>query len=391
MTARRFGIKLSIVYALLMIGSGVQLPFLPLWLSAKGLSVEAIAAVVAGGMATRILGAPLFAWIADHFGNRRLVIQLCGGLSLASYCLLAISNGFGPIMTMALIASFVFAPVFPLTEGFGVDGAVAHNLDYGRLRLWASLSFLVGSLGSGALLTVLDPLDTAWILAAAQGLAFIATLSLPDEPEAHKFEASDGSQMRARHLIFGSGIALVLVAAGLAQASHAMLYSFSSVYWQSIGISSFWIGVLWVAAVSTEVLLFALSNSLITALGPGGLMLVGIAGGILRWVMMATFANYGLLILAQMLHALSFGATHLGTMHFIRLLVPNAIRNRAQGIYSALAGGVFMSVTAYASGHLYGLYGAQAYYVMALMSVIAFALVFYLVRLSPTVRAAAAA
>jgi hypothetical protein len=71
--------------------------------------------------------------------------------------------------------------------------------------------------------------------------------------------------------------------------------------------------------------------------------------------------------------------------------VPNAIRNRAQGIYSALAGGVFMSVTAYGSGHLYGLYGAHAYYVMAVMSVIAFALVFYLVRLSPTVRAAAAA
>jgi PPP family 3-phenylpropionic acid transporter len=391
MTARRFGIKLSIVYAMLMIGSGVQLPFLPLWLSAKGLSVEAIAAVVAGGMATRILGAPLFAWIADHFGNRRLVIQLCGGLSLASYGLLAISNGFGPIMTMALIASFVFAPVFPLTEGFGVDGAVAHGLDYGRLRLWASLSFLVGSLGSGALLTVLDPLDTAWVLAAAQGLAFLATLQLPDEPEAHKFEAGNGAHMRARDLFFGSGIALLLVAAGLAQASHAMLYSFSSVHWQSLGISSFWIGVLWVAAVSVEVLLFSLSNSLVVALGPGGLMLVGIAGGILRWVMMAVFANYGLLIVAQMLHALSFAATHLGTMHFIRLLVPNAIRNRAQGFYSAMAGGVFMSVTAYASGHLYALYGAEAYYVMAVMSVIAFALVFYLVKVSPTVRAAAAA
>lgn len=391
MTARRFGIKLSIVYALLMIGSGVQLPFLPLWLSAKGLSVEAIAAVVAGGMATRILGAPLFAWIADHFGNRRLVIQLCAGLSLASYCLLAISNGFGPIMTMVLIASFVFAPVFPLTEGFGVDGAVAHNLDYGRLRLWASLSFLTGSLGSGALLTVLDPLDTAWILAAAQGLAFLATLQLPDEPEAQKFEAGNGAHMRARNLFFGSGIALLLVAAGLAQASHAMLYSFSSVHWQSLGISSFWIGVLWVAAVSVEVLLFSLSNSLVVALGPGGLLLVGIAGGILRWVMMAVFANYALLLVAQALHALSFAATHLGTMHFIRLLVPNAIRNRAQGLYSALAGGVFMSVTAYGSGHLYGAYGAHAYYVMAAMSVIAFALVFYLVKVSPTVRAVAAA
>lgn len=391
MTARRFGIKLSIVYALLMIGSGVQLPFLPLWLAAKGLSVEAIAAVVAGTMATRILGAPLVAWIADHFGNRRLVIQLCAGLSLASYSLLAISNGFGPIMTMALIASFVFAPIFPLTEGFGVDGAIAHNLDYGRLRVWASLSFLSGSLGAGALLTVLDPLDTAWVLAAAQGLAFVATLQLPDEPDARKFEAAEGGVMRARDLFFGSSFPLLMVAAGLAQASHGMLYSFSSVHWHSIGMSSLWIGVLWVAAVMTEVLFFSFSNAIVQALGPGGLLLMGIAGGLVRWLVMGTFSNYGILIIAQMLHALSFAATHLGTMHFIRLLVPNAIRNRAQGVYSALSGGVFMSATAFASGHLYGLYGVHAYFVMAVLSAVALALALYLTRFSPTVRAAAAA
>ena len=170
MTAKHFGIRISFTYAFLMMGSGVQLPFLPLWLAAKGIPVEGIAAIVAGCMATRIVGAPLFAWIADYFGNRRLVIQLCAGFALASYALLAVTNGFGPIMTMALIASFMFAPVFPLTEGFGVDGSVAHGLDYGRLRLWASLSFLVGSLGAGALLTVLHPLDTAWILAGAQAV-----------------------------------------------------------------------------------------------------------------------------------------------------------------------------------------------------------------------------
>lgn len=391
MTARRFGIKLSIAYALLMIGSGVQLPFLPLWLSAKGLSLEAIAAVVAGNMATRILGAPLFAWIADHFGNRRLVIQLCAGLSLASYSLLAIAEGFGPIMTVALIASFVFAPIFPLTEGFGVDGAMAHNLDYGRLRLWASLSFLSGSMGAGALLTVLDPLDTAWLLAGAQGLAFIATLQLPDEPDAQKFEAGNGAHMRARELFFGSSFPLLMIAAGLAQASHGMLYSFSSVYWQSLGFSSLWIGVLWVAAVSAEVLLFSLSNSLVAALGPGGLMLLGIAGGLVRWLMMGTFGNYGIMVAAQMLHALSFAATHLGTMHFIRLLTPNAIRNRAQGIYSAMSGGVFMAAAAFASGKLYGLFGAEAFYAMAGLSAVSLALVLGLMRLSPTVRAAAAA
>ena len=100
----------------MMIGSGVQLPFLPLWLKAKGFDAGSIAMIVAGMMAVRVLGAPLFAWIADHFGNRQLVIQLCAGFAFATYLLLAISNGFGPIMTMALIAAFMFAP------GVSVDG-----------------------------------------------------------------------------------------------------------------------------------------------------------------------------------------------------------------------------------------------------------------------------
>ena len=391
MTAKAFGIRISTAYAFLMIGSGVQLPFLPLWLAAKGISVEGIAAIVAGMMATRIVGAPLFAWIADHFGNRRLVIQLCAGFALASYGLLAISNGFGPIMTVALIASFMFAPVYPLTEGFSVDGAVAHNLDYGRLRLWASISFLSGSLGAGAVLTVLDPLDTAWILAAAQGLAFAATLLLPDEPEAQRFEATGDVLNRARDLFIGSSFPLLMVAAGLAQASHGMLYSFSAVHWDSLGITSFWIGVLWLAAVAVEVLLFTFSNALVLSLGPGTLLLIGIGGGVVRWLMMGAFTSYGVMFIAQMLHALSFAATHLGTMHFIRLLVPNAIRNRAQGLYSALAGGVFLSVTAFASGGLYNALGAHAYFVMAGISAVAFVLALMLTRLSPRVRAAAAA
>ena len=239
MTAKHFGIRISFTYAFLMMGTGVQLPFLPLWLAAKGIPIEGIAAIVAGCMATRIVGAPLFAWIADYFGNRRLVIQLCAGFALASYALLAVTNGFGPIMTMALIASFMFAPVFPLTEGFSVDGSVAHGLDYGRLRLWASLSFLVGSLGAGALLTVLNPIDTAWILAGAQVVAFLATLYLPHEPEPEKPVASGEVLEKARHLFFGSSFPLVMLAAGLGQASHGFMNGFGSVHWAKIGIGSF--------------------------------------------------------------------------------------------------------------------------------------------------------
>ncbi len=285
MTARIFGIRISIAYSLMMMGSGVQLPFLPLWLKSKGIDNAGIAMIVAGMMAVRILGAPLFSWMADHFGNRKLVIQLCAGFAFAAYLLLAISNGFGPITTVALIAAFMFAPVFPLTEGFSVDGAAAHGLDYGRLRLWASVSFLVGSLTSGALLTQLDPLSTAWLIAGAQGFAFLATLLLPDEPEGlADEEPAEGMLEGARQLFFASSFPLLMVVAGLGQASHGMLYTSSSLHWTALGFNSFDIGLFWVIAVSAEVALLAYSNALLNAFGPSRLLLIGLAGGVLRWV-----------------------------------------------------------------------------------------------------------
>jgi MFS transporter, PPP family, 3-phenylpropionic acid transporter len=389
MTARVFGLRLSLAYALMMIGSGVQLPFLPLWLREKGIEPTGIAAIIAGMMAVRVVGAPLFAWVADHFGNRKLVIQMCAGFAFATYLLLAISNGFGPITTMALIAAFMFAPVFPLTEGFSVDGAAAHGLDYGRLRLWASISFLVGSLTSGALLTVLDPMTTAWLIAGAQGLAFLATLLLPDEPDVEQVAADEDEMLvGARQLFFGSSFPLLMLAAGLGQASHAMLYTSSSLHWTSLGFNSFDIGLFWMAAVLSEVAIFAWSGRFVDAVGPSRLLMMGLAGGVLRWVIMATFQSYGLMVAAQVLHACSFAMAHLGTMHFIRRMAPMAIRNRAQGLYSALSGGVLMSSTAWASGQLYASVGGQAYYAMALVSLTACLAVAALVRFNPRVRVA---
>jgi MFS transporter, PPP family, 3-phenylpropionic acid transporter len=391
MTAKVFGIRISFTYAFLMLGSGVQLPFLPLWLSAKGIAVENIAMIVAGAMATRILGAPLFAWIADHFGNRRLVIQLCAAFSLMAYGLLAISNGFTPIMTMVLIASFMFAPVFPLTEGFSVDGSQAHGLDYGRLRLWASVSFLAGSLGAGALLTVLKPEDTAWLLAGAQAVAFLATLLLPHEPDSEKTEASGDVLENARHLFFGSSFPLLMVAAGLGQASHGFMNSFGSVHFSHLGVDTFGIGVLWASAVTSEVLLLGFSGRLVASFGPGRLLLLGISGGLVRWILMGFVSSYSIMLATQTLHALSFATLHLGTMHCIRLMVPNSMRNRAQGIYSALSGGVLISSTAYMSGRLYGTFGQSSYFFMAGLSLLSLVATLALIRFSPRVRSVAAA
>jgi MFS transporter, PPP family, 3-phenylpropionic acid transporter len=121
------------------------------------------------------------------------------------------------------------------------------------------------------------------------------------------------------------------------------------------------------------------------------LIFVGMAGGIVRWVLMGFLTSFPLILVAQMLHALSFAATHLGTMHVIRLMAPPQLRNRAQGINAALSGGILMSCTTLGAGHLYGYIGGKTYFVMAVMSAVAMLLAFVVLRVSPKAQAAAAA
>lgn len=392
MSARLFSIRFSLAYALMMLGTGVQLPFLPLWLSAKGIDYSGIAFIVGAMMAVRVFSAPLFAWIADKLGHRRTVVRVCSLLAFASYVGLGFMDGFWPITSMALLAAFFFAPVFPLAEGFSVDASAALGLDYGRMRLWASLSFLVGSLGSGLLLTRLDPLDTAWLLAGAMGMTVISALLLPPEPSAlRKREENVATTLSTGRFLFASSFPVFLLAAGLAQASHGLMNSFSSVYWHSLGFDPFAIGLFWAVAVTFEVALLAFSNAVVGRFGSGMIFLLGVGGGGVRWLLTAFATSMPLIMALQTLHAVSFAMTHLGTMHMIRLMVPLNMRNRAQGLHSALSGGLLMSMSMWSSGPLFERYGGLAYLFMAAISLVAFSLAVTLLRVNPRVRAAAAA
>jgi MFS transporter, PPP family, 3-phenylpropionic acid transporter len=393
MTARAFGIRFSTCYALMMMGSGVQLPFLPLWLHAKGLDVSSIAAIVAALMAVRVIGAPLFAYVADHSGNRLLVIRSCAVLALMAYMALPFTNGFWQILPVALVASLFFAPVFPLTEGFSIDGSATHGLDYGRLRMWASLSFLAGSLISGALLTRLPAESTAWLIAGAQALSVLATFLLPPEPkrsvEHHHTSALEfGTALK---FLFASRFTVFLLGACLANASHGMLYSFSSVHWTSLGFGTMTIGILWACAVLAEVGLFAFSNAVIERIGSPLLLCIGLVGGVVRWSGMAYASGVVSMGVLQILHFVSFACAHLALMHFIRLNVPSSLRNTAQGLYAAIAGGVLLSSVTWMSGPLYQALGGKAYLAMALISAVGLGFAVTYAKLSPKVPVAVAA
>jgi PPP family 3-phenylpropionic acid transporter len=99
------------------------------------------------------------------------------------------------------------------------------------------------------------------------------------------------------------------------------------------------------------------------------MLMIGAAGGSLRWAAMAFDPPATALPFLQLLHGLSFGATHLGALTFLSRHAPPGQAATAQG-YLAIALGAAMAGAMGLSGVLYGAFGAIAYAAMALAAVV---------------------
>jgi PPP family 3-phenylpropionic acid transporter len=383
MSSRNFSLRLSLFNAVLFLGTGIQLPFLPLWLKDRGLPDSEVALVVAMMMAVRIIAIPLGTFLADLTRRRRAVIIACAMGSFLAYAMLHVMSGFWPILITAMLAAALLAPVVPLSEVMAVEGSARYGLDYGRIRLWASLSFLAGNVLAGALLEVIPVSAVILLIAAAQALGALFALLLPHDT-ATRPAKHEPIRLAALFAVVSSlPFVLFLLAAGLGQASHGFLYAFGSVHFVDLGLSTFTIGKLWAVSVLMEVLMFAFSNRFHRAFGSVGLIMLGTGLASLRWIATGLEPPLAILFAVQALHAASFGFTHLGTMHFIRERVPENMRNTAQGLFSVLSSGVMLSSTMWASGLLYGTLGGAAYFVMAVYAALAFTFAVILKAVSP--------
>jgi MFS transporter, PPP family, 3-phenylpropionic acid transporter len=373
--ARSARIRISACFALMASGAGMQLPFLPLWLTEKGLANQEIAGVLASMLVARAVAQPVVSWLADRFQNRRLVVRLSTIAALIAVTILSQLEDQSALGFGCLALAFAFSPVFPLVESFSVDASAAHGIDYGRMRLWASISFLSGGLLAGALLTQIAISQAIYLMIVGYALAVVATFLLPQEAKPQSQDAALEIDTSSWRFLFASPFAVVIAGVSVAMSSHALHNSFSTVYWTSLGFNTFMISLFWTSSVLSEVVLFFYAKRVALKFGTERLIMIGIAGGITRWIVMAFVESGAAFVAICALHVLTFAAMHLGTMHFIRENVPLRLRNRAQGLYSAISGGVFMSGATFLSGQLFEAYAGLAFLAMAALSAVGLAVV----------------
>src|SRR5262245_48141799 len=374
-TGTAFAWRLALFYAALFVALGVQLPFLPVWLAAKGLDAAAIGIVLAIPMAVRVFAIPLAARQADQRNALRAALVIAAVGAVLGYG--ALAKGAVPIMAAFALASLCSTPLMPLADAYALRGLRGLGRGYGPVRLWGSVAFIVASLGAGFLLDIIAARDLIWLIVAATVLTAAAAGIL--SPIGGRADRAPAKTPAAGALLRDRPFLAIAAAASLIQASHAVYYGFSALQWQAAGLGGGTIGALWALGVLAEIVLFAISGRF--PLAPTTLLLLGAAGAVIRWGAMAFDPPALLLPVLQCLHALSFGATHLGAIAFIARAVPAEIGATAQG-YLSVAGGLVMGAAMGLSGALYARWGGAAYAGMALAAALGGA--FVLVAQPPT-------
>lgn len=364
-----FPARIAMMFAAMFFVTGVATPFLPVWLKARGLTVGEIGLLSIVPQLIRSLCAPLVGFEADRrVAHRELVIGLTA-VGLAAWLVLSLTAGFAlALVAMVLVALSNTAA--PLVEAIAMAGVRVRGHDYGRMRLWGSAAFVAANLLAGWLASRFGDGALIALMVAGAATTFAVSFLLPrtDPLDAAGFR-TPLTFADARAVLHIPHMQLVLLSAGAVQGAHGMFYAYGTLHWQALGLQPSWFGALWAIGLITEIALFFWSKDAIRSVGAIELMIFGAALSVFRWVVMAFDPPLAVLVPLQILHGLTFGASHLGAMHMLTKIAPVNRAATAQALYALVATLGIVTATAL-SARLYPVTGGHTYFAMAVMAVI---------------------
>ncbi len=255
-------------------------------------------------------------------------------------------------------------PTHPLTDAYGLAGVQKRGLDYGRIRVYGSVAFMLANIAGGWAIGWLGAGSVVWLIVGTLVATAISSLTLVSDREGALL---DHQEVKGETPLFSLPLLVTMAGAAAIQASHAMFYGFGALHQRSLGISDPIIGVMWAIGVLSEIVLFWFAARFYGWFSARTMILMGGAGAMLRWTLTAFDPPVLGQALLQVLHGASFGLTHLGLMAVLQASVPPRARASGQGLFTVISG-LGMATASLASGVIYEGYAGHAFHAMTVVA-----------------------
>jgi len=361
-------IVLAVTYWLYFGQLGVLVPYLGIFLDGRGFSSEDIGELFAVITLARILGPGLWAGVADRTGNAIGVMRLGCLLTVITFSsVFYFSSFWGLTLSFGLMMMF-WTAVLPQLEVITMNMVSKTNVTYGQIRLWGSVGFICLTVMVGKALDMFSTESPVYVSVGVLALLFVSTLFINAPAEKASHENAVGSIWKyAKQRPF----AVFIFASACLQISFGAFYGFFALYMRDLGYSGQQTGVFIALGVLAEVGIFLVARRLISHFGVWNLLFASLLLTATRWYLMAAFADYiAVIVISQLIHALSFGLTHAVSVHFIHQFLPKAYHSRGQAVYISIAFGLGGAFGNYMAGQQWS-QGTNAYFTFVTAAIFA--------------------
>jgi len=378
--------RVTLVMSSLYTTAGIVLVFLPRWLEVeRGLSGAEIGAVLSLAQLARIITGPAIAHWADGVADRRMPLRIISLAAIAAYAaFFFVAQGLWQLLIFGFVALSLVSSMTPLIEAATLRATAAGRIPYGVARSIGSIAFMIANVLGGITVAQFGIGATiVWILGSLLSVIASSWLAMQsDPPPAHIAQPKSGAS-RIRGLLSSRRFVLVLISCGLIQCAHAFYYGFSTITWRGQDIPAEIVGLLWACGVAAEVIFLLCLPPIERRVSPEALILIGAAGGVVRWIAMGFAPTGWILWPLQAMHALSFAAAHIGAMRLLFRETPENSAATAQTLYAGTSSGVLMGVATLMSGKLHDVVGPQGYWAMAAIAFLGGVLALQLLKPAP--------
>jgi PPP family 3-phenylpropionic acid transporter len=370
--------RLSLFYLLHYACMGVHLPGMQLWYQAQGVTPAELGALGFVTILARVATAPLFGSYVDRKGRARAVAAALNWATLAVFALNLLAGSFWTLLSIAIVYTIVRSPTGPLGDALAVAAAQRGGTDFGRVRFWGSAAFMAFAIIGGPLIDRYGVESVPWICLALFLVAALGAHILPGDVAPRTGRPTAPVRFLLRQPVF----LVFLAASSFAQASHAVLYAFSSLHWSAVGLTRSEIGWLWGVSTGVELVLLWYSRHFAARLSPITMLLVGGLCAVPRWGLHAIATEFWSFVALQCLHVGTFGLAYIGAIQFIARHLPLSHVASAQTLHAG-ANALLLGLAMWALGPVYAATGGLAYLAMAAFGLAAAGACLWLRRLQP--------
>jgi PPP family 3-phenylpropionic acid transporter len=329
---------------------------------------------------TRIVAPHLWGWLADRSASRLRVAQFAGVAGTLAWFGVFAGTHFAWLFAVLLAMTFFWSAALPLVEATTLSHLGDETARYGRIRVWGSLGFIVAVVGVGYALDVVSTKAVLWIVLGLMGGMLGFCWAVPDS----RVAPHESDDLPIGHILRRPDVIALISACALMAAAHGPYYTFYTIHLVDHGYSKSLAGWLWALGVICEIGIFVWMPHLYRAFSPRQILLASFALAAARFLMIGWLpGSLAALLIAQTLHAASFGSFHAAAIGVVHKLFRGRHQARGQAIYGSLAYGAGGAIGGFASGYAWaGLGPALTFSLSSLCALSGIALIAWKLKLA---------